>query len=1082
MMRTIGLLLAGLAGLAGLADVAQAQQPSRLRSLIERNDSAAVISEVRRRPSDARDLLRDLIAASAHSHAAESDSILRVSYRLASAYSSVWDDSFPVTNLARFHRMSAQQRVTKVEADSVRIAGNTAFGSRGVRPAIALWRDALRRSRSIPDSAGIAAALGNIGSGFYHAGQLDTAELYLTRARQIADAIGDRRTGANAMGTLGSVAKDRGDLRSAQRSYTVGLELRTRIGDVEGASADQNNLGLIASALGDVEEARLHFSAALQIAREHGLDEATATGLLNLGNLASNEGDYAQASKSYSGALAIDRRLGDDADAALALHDLGLLALRTGDYRVSRDRLREAFALFLRVGTTEDLVQIRRDLATVESAMGNLRDALTQLRRAEQLITRIPRAYDLSAGVALAQADLAVELNDYSAADRKYARAQNLYREAGDAGGEVAAREGRAGLLILRHEYAAAESQLEAVVRAQLAAGDRRSSAITRLTLARAQREAGDTSAARRLIRQALDTLRVVGDAVGQAAGFLALGDLELEGGSPLAAESAYRKGLVLMRTRSAPTVSWQLHDALGEALHSRGAAADAAVEFRAAIADVERLARSLPSSERRSIFLTDKWEPYAQLALIERERGDFAAAFAASERMRARQMLELFSLGRVALPAVADGTVVAREDSLRGRIAMLTQRLETSSGSSGSALRGPNLSDTASGVTREALAQAQEEYEHLLIELNDNRIVPSGSSSVADWRAVASHLTRDQALLEYLVTDSTTLVFVVKPDTIQLLDLGVGRRSLVTLVDFARGTLGRSGSAVPTGAWRAPFRRLYAQLIAPVEQSGLLKNVRELVIVPHAELHYLPFGALLRRRDRDEFLVERYDIGYAPSASLWLRLGERGSTASNNVLALAPRAKTLPGSRDEVEAIRSLYRSDATVLSNDDATEDAFRVNAGRFGIIHLATNGVLNQHNPLFSFVELNAGSANDGRLEVREVFGLTLHARLLVLSACQTALGSGAVSDVPAGDDWVGLTRAFLGAGAQHVIATLWAVEDRSTATVMQRLHERLRGGDAVVAALSKAQRETLRNARTSDPFFWAAFVLVGGSEGR
>jgi CHAT domain-containing protein/Tfp pilus assembly protein PilF len=1071
MKRRIGLLV------SGFAVVAQAQQPSPLRSLVERNDSAAVFSEVRRRPSDARDLLRDLIAEAARAPA-ETDSILRFSYRLASAYSTVWDDSFPVTNIARFRRMTAPQRVAKVEADSVRVAGNSAFGSKGARRAIALWRDALRRSRAIPDSAGIAAALGNIGSGFYHAGELDSAELYLTRARQIAESIGDRRTAANAMGTLGSVAKDRGDLRNAQRSYTIALDLRRRIGDVEGASADQNNLGLIAAALGDAEEARAHFSAALQIARQHDLDEAAATALLNTGNLASSEGDYARASKSYSEALAIDRRLGNDADAALALQDLGLLALRTGDYRVARDRLRDAFALFLRVGTTEDLVQIRRDLATVESAMGNLSDALVQLRRAEQLATRIPRGYELTAGVALAQADLAVELNDYSDADRKYARAQNLYRQAGDAGGEVAAREGRAGLLILRQQYAAAESQLEAVISAQLAAGDRRSSAITRLTLARAHQEAGDTSAARRLIRRALDTLRVAGDAVGQAAGFLALGDLELEGDSPLAAESAYRQGLALMKTHSSPSVSWQLHDALGEALQSRGSPADAAAEFRAAILDVERLARSLPSAERKSIFLTDKWQPYAQLALIERERGDFAAAFAASERMRARQMLELFNRGRVALPALADGTVVAREDSLRGRIAMLTQRLETSSGSS--ALRGPNLSDTASGVTREALAQAQEEYEHLLIELNDNRIVPSGTTAVAEWRAVASRLRRDQALLEYLVTDSTTLVFVVRVDTIQLLDLGVGRRALVALVDFARGTLGRPTSPVSSGAWRAPLWRLYAELIAPVERSGLLNNVRELVIIPHAELHYLPFGALLRRRDRDEFLVERYDIGYAPSASLWLRLGERGSTASNKVLALAPRAKQLPGSRDEVEAIRSLYRSDATVLSNNDATEDAFRVNADRFGIIHLATNGVLNQHNPLFSFVELNADPTSDGRLEVHEVFALTLHARLLVLSACQTALASGAVSDIPAGDDWVGLARAFLGAGAQQVIATLWAVEDRSTAAVMTRLHTRLRAGDSVVGALSEAQRETLRNPATAVPFYWSGFVDIGGSE--
>jgi CHAT domain-containing protein len=244
--------------------------------------------------------------------------------------------------------------------------------------------------------------------------------------------------------------------------------------------------------------------------------------------------------------------------------------------------------------------------------------------------------------------------------------------------------------------------------------------------------------------------------------------------------------------------------------------------------------------------------------------------------------------------------------------------------------------------------------------------------------------------------------------------------------------------------------------------------------------LHYLPFGTLLRRRSRDEFLIERFDIGYAPSASLWVRLGERGSPANNRVLAMAPGANILPGSLDEVEAIRALYGTDATILSSDVATENTFRSSAKQYGIIHLATMGVLNQHNPLFSFVELNADSASDGRLEVHEVFGLTLHARLLVLSACQTALASGAVSDIPAGDDWVGLARAFLGAGAQQVIATLWAVEDRSTAGVMTRLHTRLRAGDSVVGALSEAQRETLRNPATAGPFYWAGFVDIGGSE--
>src|SRR5207253_2539525 len=160
-----------------------------------------------------------------------------------------------------------------------------AFNTKGVRPAISLWREALRRSRMIPDTAGVAAAIGNIGSGFYQAGDLDSAELYLTRARGLAESIGDRRTAINAIGTLGSVWKDRGDLARAQQSYAASLGLRTRIGDVEGASADHNNLGLIAAALGDAADARTHYSESLRIARQNDLDAAVATALLNLGNL-----------------------------------------------------------------------------------------------------------------------------------------------------------------------------------------------------------------------------------------------------------------------------------------------------------------------------------------------------------------------------------------------------------------------------------------------------------------------------------------------------------------------------------------------------------------------------------------------------------------------------------------------------------------------------------------------------------------------------------------------------------------------------------------------------------------------------
>jgi CHAT domain-containing protein len=195
-------------------------------------------------------------------------------------------------------------------------------------------------------------------------------------------------------------------------------------------------------------------------------------------------------------------------------------------------------------------------------------------------------------------------------------------------------------------------------------------------------------------------------------------------------------------------------------------------------------------------------------------------------------------------------------------------------------------------------------------------------------------------------------------------------------------------------------------------------------------------------------------------------------------VLAFAPRPDALPASQREVAAIAQLAGAD--VLTGSAASEAAFRRDAPGRRVLHLATYGVLNKQNPLFSYVELAPGGADDGRLEVHEVFGLQLTADLVVLSACQTGLGSGALADVPAGDDWVGLTRAFLHAGAAHVVATLWPVDDWATAALMERFYQGYAGNADPAGALAAAQRALLAQPATSHPFYWAGFVAVGGAD--
>ncbi|OLE51501.1 MAG: hypothetical protein AUI36_18650 [Cyanobacteria bacterium 13_1_40CM_2_61_4] len=632
-------------------------------------------------------------------------------------------------------------------------------------------------------------------------------------------------------------------------------------------------------------------------------------------------------------------------------------------------------------------------------------------------------------------------------------------------------------MLLRRESYHSGQIALERVLMRRSV--DTHDAAMIRLLLGQAAWRGGDTATARRAFGQALDTLRALGAVPDEAEALGRLGDLEAGAGRPLAAESLYQRGLDRLGTRPAPAVAWQLHAGLAATLRRRGELANAARELHAGIGEIERVSGSLQLEEHRSAFQADKWDVYVELALVERERGLTEAAFEASERLRARQMLDLLARGHVATPAAA-GELVNREQDLRRRMAELTGQVE-GPGKGEPGMRDAAQPERAASAASEALARTQDAYAELLVQMREANPAYTAlvRGEIVPAPEVRAALAPDEALLEYLVGDSTTIIFVVTADSLAALDLKVSHSALSAQVDFARSTLASPTEGAARRAWRASLRRLYRQLVAPVEASGLLAGKRRLLIASHAELHYLPFAALVEPGPPEQLLVQRYILEYVPSASVWLRLRDRPAPARRGgVLAVAPRPAALPGSQAEVASIRRTYGDRARTLVGAQATERAFRELASEQEIIHLATFGVLNKHNPLFSFVQLVAGGGEDGRLEVHEVFGLTLNARLLVLSACQTGVGAGAVADVPPGDDWIGLVQGFLYAGAGNVLGTLWPVADVATARLMERFYGELATGRSEAEALALAQRAALRNPGTAHPFFWAGFALVRG----
>ena len=454
---------------------------------------SALVAAARARPDAIRDSLRLALAAAASD--ADPAPQLAAADRYAQSLAAAWNDSFPLRLVARFTAWSPGDRKIKAAADSLRRAGNDALGRDGFAAALRDWRESFRRCASLNDSAGMASSLGNIGAGFYQSNELDSAARYLTQSRTLAEGAGDWRTAGNAIGTLATIQADRGDFARAAELYARAANVRLRTGDSRGAAADRNNLGLVSEALGDLKRARRAFNEALASNRAAGRDEPAAANLINLGNLSSLEGDYPRAVARYREALALYRAHGNRVDAASVVRALGLLELQRGDYHKALDRFAEALAVFKETGPPADEIDVRRDIAATHAAMGNLQGALIQLGHAERLAARSDAGPRELALLALARADLAVEFNTFPEAERQYARAEKLFRDAGDAQGQAEAQSGLGLLLALRKDFPGALARVSLALRTQETLSDPRSIALTRILLGSIQSQMGDTAA-----------------------------------------------------------------------------------------------------------------------------------------------------------------------------------------------------------------------------------------------------------------------------------------------------------------------------------------------------------------------------------------------------------------------------------------------------------------------------------------------------------------------------------------------------------------------------------------------------------
>jgi CHAT domain-containing protein len=356
--------------------------------------------------------------------------------------------------------------------------------------------------------------------------------------------------------------------------------------------------------------------------------------------------------------------------------------------------------------------------------------------------------------------------------------------------------------------------------------------------------------------------------------------------------------------------------------------------------------------------------------------------------------------------------------------------------------------------------------------------------------------------------------------------------------IDVAEANRGLGISATPAAEDVAPFvsaaNALYKVVLEPA--AGMIGEKR-LMVVADGALNYIPFEVLLKTPDGGDFsslgyLVKTNEIVYAPSASVVGAIKQQRTKNTSKAMLIiadpvfnsndaraqkrtaaptgdaearglgiqsaltdvsgstppAPAAQMeglplarLNGTRTEADQISKLAKASggqADVWLDLDANEDNLGArDVTKYRVIHVATHGLLDAERPQFTGVVLSlvGNKTNDGFVRTDEVFNLRLGSPLVMLSACETGLGR-----EKRGEGVMGLTRAFMYAGAPTVGVSLWSVADKSTADLMTDFYKRLLStteGTTSSSALRGAQLAMISGKRYSAPFYWAPFVLVG-----
>jgi CHAT domain-containing protein/predicted negative regulator of RcsB-dependent stress response len=964
--------------------------------------------------------------------------------------------------------------------------------------AIEQFNKAIEIWRALGDSREEGYALCGIGEAQRNLRNFDEAMKHLNLALARLSEAQDFSGQAYVLNETGAAHRDLKNPRDALPEYDRALELRKRINDRWGQAHIYNNIGFLHSKISEQQKAIVYLELALAIWRE--LDARTQE-LNTLQNIAIVNFDLGNLTIAFQQFQTILDSCSQSSDLcsleAYARNSRGVILDTWGETTEALTQYHLALDLFRKADNKEEEARVLDNIGMAFAVIGDTSTALEQFEEALKIREKELKHFD-----------------------------------------EAVTRSNLGYVRMLLREYPEALNQLRKAQYFSQLSQNQKFEAYTLQRIGAVQLGMEENDKALASYKEALDIQIRIDDRRGQAITLDRIGELYALMGQPEQALTHYQEALK----------HWNaVGDRQGEALSLYGIArversqnklTEAREKIVKAIKDIESLRTRMTSSRLRMTYLAARQDYYEleidirmRLYQATQSKTEMELALLASERARARNLLDLLTEAQADIRQGVDPQLLALERTKRDQLAEKRKQFQT-------LLNDKHTEEQESAAERELQALTRSfDQTQAEIRKRSPRYASLTQPQPLNPAQIQQLLDDNSVLLEYALGEERSYLWLVTPTDIQVYTLPP-RSKIETAAAAFRESITAEEPRVPgedTLKHVASLRRARANypksalelsrmVLSPVLSA--IENKR-LIIVADGALQYVPFAALPVPVESPSSspitLIAKHEIVYEPSASAlaliqtsahhaWTktvavfadpvfdgsdnRVSRIAKVRKNAPTVASPEFKRALRDAGDIGSVDGSFRLDRLEYSRGEANAIVAAVPRGsflralgfdasrtrflkedlrQFRIVHLATHGILNTRHPelsglVFSLVN-KRGRTEDGYLRLGDIYNLRLPVDMVVLSACRTGVG-----ELVRGEGLIGLTRGFMHAGAARVVASLWKVEDEATAELMKRFYSNmLQKNMTAAAALRQAQFDLMQSRRSS--YLWAGFILQG-----